>query len=72
MFGRSIGSGMATHLAWRYSICALILMSAFTTLGDVVKEHVGIFRYLVKDRFKNTENLSKVKWPWIIIHGKKD
>ena len=41
LFGRSIGSGPASYLASKYTVNSLILMSAFTSLRDVVCGFVG-------------------------------
>ena len=38
LFGRSIGSGPATLVASQKSPCALLLMSAFKSIRDIVKE----------------------------------
>ena len=72
LFGRSIGSGPATHLASRYSVGCLIVMSGFTNLQAVIKNHVGFFKSLVKDRFRNIDKISSVKCPIFLLHGKKD
>jgi hypothetical protein len=54
IFGRSIGSGPAVYLASRMNPCALLLMSAYTSIRSVVKNIAGrVIQYLVKDRFKN-------------------
>ena len=72
IFGRSIGSGPATYLAARYKIKCLILMSPFTSIKDVVAEHVGLLKILLAERFRNIDNMRLVKSPIFIIHGKKD
>lgn len=72
-FGRSIGSGPATHLASKREIGALVLMSAFTSIRGAVKDFAGkIAQYLVKERFNNLEAISKVRCPTFIVHGQKD
>lgn len=72
--GRSIGSGVATELAVKYSrVRALILISAFTSLCDVVKEWsfdwVG---NLVRERFRNLDKMKMVNCPKLMIHGRND
>jgi pimeloyl-ACP methyl ester carboxylesterase len=48
LFGRSIGTGPATYLASRKSPCALLLMSPFTSIRDIVKESAGnLLSYLI-------------------------
>jgi len=41
LFGRSIGSGVATNLASKRNMGALILMSAFSSFKDVTRNLVG-------------------------------
>ena len=73
LFGRSMGSGPACHLASLYEPCGLILLSPYTSLKDVVSSLVGrIPALLVKERFKNAEAISKSKCPALIIHGQAD
>ena len=73
VFGRSIGSGPACYLASKFNLHSLILMSAFTSLRNVVKGFVGsVLQFIVAERFNNEEWLSKVKCPVFIIHGQKD
>jgi fermentation-respiration switch protein FrsA (DUF1100 family) len=73
VFGRSIGSGPATHLAAHRSPGMLILMSPYTTVRSIVKDIAGEWAsLLVAERFKNIDEISKVKCPVFMIHGKKD
>jgi fermentation-respiration switch protein FrsA (DUF1100 family) len=52
LFGRSIGTGPATYLASKNSPCALLLMSPFTSIRDIVRETAGKYlSFLISDRF---------------------
>ena len=52
LFGRSIGSGPATWLAAKKEVCALVLISAFTSIQNIVKSMIGNFaKKLVKNHF---------------------
>jgi len=73
LFGRSIGSGPSTHLAARRNPAALILMSAYTSIGAVVKGVVGNFgKFFVAERFKNIDEITKIKCSVLLIHGMLD
>ena len=73
LFGRSMGSGPACHLASTMKPAALILLSPYTSLKDAVKTLVGkLPALLVRDRFKNSEAISKVLSPTLIVHGQSD
>lgn len=41
LFGRSIGTGPATYIAAKHNPCALLLMSAFKSIREIVKEQAG-------------------------------
>lgn len=51
----------------------LILMSPYTSIRDAVRDIAGNWAtYLVAERFKNIEEIEKVKCPCFFVHGKKD
>ena len=71
--GNSIGSGPATEMAWRHDVAALILVSGFSSLPDVVGEQLPLApRWLVRDRFDNIGKLARVKAPVFLMHGDAD
>ena len=73
VFGRSMGSGPACYLASNHKVSSLILLSAYTSLKNVVKSLVGyIPSLLVKERFENYETIKRVECPTLIIHGQND
>jgi len=73
LFGRSIGTGPASTLAAVRNPCALLLMSPFTSIRDIIVETAGrLLSKLVSDRFKNIENIKEVKCPTFIVHGQRD
>ena len=72
IFGRSMGSGPATYLAANYQPGALILMSPYTSIKNVVKSKVGWLSFLVAEHFDNIKLMSKVTSPTFIVHGQKD
>lgn len=71
--GRSIGSGPAIYLASKNFVTALIVISGCLSIKNAVKDYVGSWAGLiVKERFENWKNISKVKSPILIIHGLDD
>ena len=70
VFGRSIGSGSATHIASTFNPGALALMSPFTSIKDVVHTLVGkAFAFVIKERFRNIDKIENVICPTFIVHG---
>ena len=74
LYGESLGTGVATALAQRKAVSALILEAPFTSIADVAQHHYFYLpaRYLIKDRFDSGERIKRSKAPLLIIHGEKD
>jgi len=78
LMGRCIGSGPATYLAKTHNVMALILLSPLKSIKEAIKTlfpklNFGkVIQSIVKERFNNMENISKVTSPILFIHGKKD
>lgn len=74
IMGRSIGSGAAVEMGNKYKKCrSLVLISPFTSLREVVKDHTStFFSKILKERFRNLEKMHRVGCPVLIIHGKED
>lgn len=66
--GRSLGGGVATALASREPVAALVLESAFTSVFGV-SPGVRLFPF---DRFRNQARLAQVRCPVLVIHGTDD
>ena len=73
LFGRSIGSGPASLLASLREPCALLLMSPFMSIRDIVREKAGnMLQYLINDRFRNIDVMGRIKCPTFFVHGQRD
>ena len=76
IFGHSLGSSMATHLALKErDASGLILESAFTSVPDLIKETKWGFLpvgFLVTQRFDNLDRINDVTIPILFVHGTDD
>lgn len=74
IYGRSLGSGVASKLASENKASHLILESPFYSLADVAKTRFPIFpvERLLKYELPNYKNLQKVDYPITIFHGTSD
>jgi fermentation-respiration switch protein FrsA (DUF1100 family) len=70
--GRSIGSGPAVYLAAYRKPGALILISPFLSIRETANTILGVFKFVVADRFNNIGVINNVSCPLLIIHGQKD
>lgn len=74
LFGRSLGTGVATALAREGAGERLVLVSPFTSL-PAVGQRVFPFlpvRWLVRDRFDSLTKAPSVKIPVLVLHGTQD
>lgn len=74
IYGHSLGSGVATHLAANVEAAGLILEGAFTSVPDV-----GASRYpwlpvrlLAAERFASVERIDSIAMPKLLMHANDD
>ncbi|CAD8174835.1 unnamed protein product [Paramecium pentaurelia] len=72
LMGRSIGTGVACHVASVFKPGILVLISPFLSLQEIVQEKYPLLRKMLKERFTNKDKILKVKSPLYILHGLKD
>ncbi|CAK76695.1 unnamed protein product (macronuclear) [Paramecium tetraurelia] len=76
IFGRSIGTGPAIHVASQKNCRGLVTISAYRSIKQLVRGMVfgvGFFVSAIMDeRFNNEENIAKVRCPALFIHGVDD
>jgi fermentation-respiration switch protein FrsA (DUF1100 family) len=73
LFGRSLGTALATDLAVRADCRSLILESAFTDSADMAKLFAPfMFDWRPKVPYDNLGKIDKLKAPLLIIHGSDD
>ena len=74
IYGESLGTGVATHLAQNKNFAGIILETPFTSMIDAAKNFypyipVGL---LLKDKFDNKSKIINVNSPILIMHGEAD
>ena len=74
LYGESLGSGVAVHIAAGREVAALILEAPFTRLADVAFYHYPYVPVplLLHDRFDSLSNIGAVTAPILILHGERD
>jgi fermentation-respiration switch protein FrsA (DUF1100 family) len=74
VYGRSIGSGVAVHLASTNPIGALILEAPYTSVRKLASEKAPLLLpwLYIKYRFDNLGKINAVKAPLLVIHGTGD
>lgn len=73
VFGRSVGSGPALHVAARRPIAGVVLESAFTSLRAMARHHYPVFpSALAGSGFDNLGAIARVEAPALLIIGDRD
>lgn len=73
VYGRSIGTGMASYIASVNKPGRLILETPYYNFTDLVKKLYPIApAFILKYKFPTDENLPKVSCPVLLMHGTQD
>ena len=74
IFGHSLGSGVATHLAARVEAAGLVIEGAFTSIPDVGAERYPWLpvRWLARERFASLERADSIAMPKLVLHAEDD
>jgi hypothetical protein len=74
LYGESLGTGIATHLAQKRDFAGVILETPFTSMIDAAKTfypYVPV-NILLKDRYENKNKIMNINSPILIMHGEID
>jgi pimeloyl-ACP methyl ester carboxylesterase len=74
LLGRSLGSGVAVQMAQEGRGARLVLVSPYTSMGDMA---AAVFpwlpgRLLVRDRFDSLSKVARLRVPTLVVHGTQD
>ena len=74
LYGESLGTGIATHIAQNKNFAGLILETPFTSMVQAARNFypyipVGL---ILKDKYKNDEKIKNINIPVLVMHGEVD
>ena len=74
LYGESLGTGVATHLAQHKNFAGIILETPFTSMIDAAKNFYPFIpvKLLLKDKFENDKKIKNINSPILIMHGEVD
>src|SRR5580698_8245478 len=74
LWGQSLGTGVAAHMAAEHRADALILQSPYTAVVDVAARRFPLYpvRLVMEDRFDTLSHAGATKIPVLIMHGTED
>jgi fermentation-respiration switch protein FrsA (DUF1100 family) len=74
LFGESLGSAVAAHLAAEAEVGGVVLEESFTSLAEVAQ---GMFpflpvRWVIRNRYDTLDRIGRVRAPVLILHSRDD
>jgi len=74
LYGESLGTGVATHLAQNKNYAGVILETPFTSMIDAAKAFYPYIpvNFLLKDKFENHKKIKNINLPILVMHGEVD
>ncbi len=73
VYGRSLGSAVATHTAATHRVAGVVLESPFTNAREMSGQHYGLFpRFILRLRLDNLGTIARVRCPVLVFHGTAD
>jgi len=72
--GRSLGSGVAVHLAGARPVARLVLVTPYDSIAELAAQQFPMFpvRWLLTDRFESFRYAPLVKAPTLIVAAERD
>lgn len=73
VYGRSLGSAVATHTAARHPVAGLVLESPFTSAREMARRHYALFpRFILRLGLDNLGRIRGIRCPVLVFHGTAD
>jgi uncharacterized protein len=74
LYGESLGTGVATHLASRHQVGALVLEAPYTSITAMAMSQFFFMpvSLMLQDRFDSLSRIAQVKAPILIMQGERD
>jgi uncharacterized protein len=74
LWGESLGSAVAVHLAGQRQVAAIVLEAPFTSVAALAQLHYPLFpaAILVRDRFDSLARIGGIQGPLLVLHGGRD
>jgi len=72
--GRSLGSGVAVHLASQRPVARLVLVTPYNSIQELAQQHFPVFpmRWLLRDKFESWRYAAQVAAPTLLLAAEHD
>lgn len=71
-FGESLGGAVSIALATKRRCAAVVVVSTFTSLRDVARQHYGALAALAGNQFDSASRVGAIGVPILVAHGDQD
>ena len=74
LYGESLGTGVATHMAQNNDYAGLVLETPFTSMTEAAKNFYPYIpvEILLRDKYKNDKKIKNISIPVLVMHGEVD
>ncbi|MDH3974946.1 MAG: hypothetical protein OEV42_11765 [Deltaproteobacteria bacterium] len=74
IFGRSVGTGIASFVASKVECSGVILITPFDSMSNLAGEHYPLYptSLLLRHKFDSTRYAPKITSPVLVVYGSKD
>ena len=74
LYGESLGTGVATHVAQDNDYAGLVLETPFTSMTEAAKNFYPYIpvEILLRDKYKNDKKIKNISIPVLVMHGEAD
>jgi fermentation-respiration switch protein FrsA (DUF1100 family) len=74
LYGESLGTGVAVHVATSHAVGAVVLESPYTSIAAAAQYHYPFIpaAWLVSDRYDSLSRIGQVRAPVLMLHGARD
>jgi hypothetical protein len=74
LYGESLGSAVAVHLAAEVQTGGVIVESGFTSVPDIAQKRLPILpvRWILKHKFETLDKVPRINAPLLILHSRED
>lgn len=74
LYGESLGSGVAVHLAAEQPVAGVVLEAPYSSVAEVAQHHYWYLpaKWLILDKWDSVSRVDELSVPLLVLHGERD
>ena len=74
LYGESLGSGIAVHLAAERPVAGVVLEAPYSSVAEVAQHHYWYLpaKWLILDKWDSVSRVDELSGPLLVVHGERD